>query len=66
MKICSNYVSGQFKKSGFEKNAFKVLSTVKFEHLDIFPPFIFWYIIFKILKHLSSKKKIFDFFKILQ
>ena len=24
------------KKSGFEKNVFKVLSTVKFAHLDIF------------------------------
>ena len=36
MKICSSYVSGQLKKSGFEKKAFKFLSTVKFEHLDIF------------------------------
>ena len=36
VKICSSYVSGQLKKSGFEKNAFKVLSTVKFGHLDIF------------------------------
>ena len=29
VKICSSYVSGQLKKSGFEKNAFKVLSTLK-------------------------------------
>ena len=36
VKICSSYVSGRIKKSGFEKNAFKVLSTVKFGHLDIF------------------------------
>ena len=40
MKICSSYVFGQLKKSGFEKNAFKVLSTVKFGHFDNFsrPP----------------------------
>ena len=36
VKICSSYVSGQLKKSAFEKNAFKVLSSIKFGHLDIF------------------------------
>ena len=36
VKICSSYVSGQLKKNCFEKNAFKVLSTVKFGHLDVF------------------------------
>ena len=30
VKICSSYVFGQLKKSGFEKNKFKVLNTVKF------------------------------------
>ena len=29
VKICSSYVSGQFKKCTFEKNAFKVLSIMK-------------------------------------
>lgn len=29
VKICLSYVSGQFKKCGFEINAFKVFSTVK-------------------------------------
>ena len=39
MKICSSYVFGQLKKSGFEKNAFKTLSTVKFEHFFRPPSF---------------------------
>ena len=36
VEICSSYVFGQLKKSGFEKNAFKVLSNVKVGHSDIF------------------------------
>ena len=36
VKICSSYITGCFKKNGFEKNVFKVLSTIKFGHLDIF------------------------------
>ena len=36
VKICSSHVPSHLKKSGFEKNAFKALNTVKLENLDIF------------------------------
>jgi len=36
VKICSSYVSGQLKKNDFEKNAFKVLSTVKSYYIFIY------------------------------